>query len=57
MLLRDQSTPEDQTVADNKSQRVPDWAPIVLWLAAGVTVAWIGVVSWATLDVLTRLLA
>jgi hypothetical protein len=57
MLLRDQSTPEDQTVADNKSQRVPDWAPIVLWLAAGVTVAWIGVVSWATLDALTRLLA
>ena len=57
MLLRDQSTPEDETVADNKSQRAPDWAPIVLWLAAGVTVAWIGVVSWATLHALTRLLA
>jgi hypothetical protein len=57
MMFRDESMREDQIVAESTGRHVPDWAPIVLWVAAGVTVAWIGVVSWITLHALTRLFA
>jgi hypothetical protein len=55
MVLRSK---EATSPADAKSRwHVPDWTSVVLWAAAGVTIAWIGALSWAALYGLLRLFA
>lgn len=61
MTLQVQSAPESQTASvdatKDGSRRAPDWTAVVLWVAAGVTAVWIGILSWATLYAVSRLFA
>jgi hypothetical protein len=61
MALLDQTAPERQisnTITVQKgNRRGLEWPFVVLWAAAGVTLVWIGVVSWAALYALSRLFA
>jgi hypothetical protein len=57
----DQAAPESRAAetaaAAGAGRRIADWTFVLLWVAAGVTVVWIGLLSWATLYSLSRLFA
>ncbi|MDF3812592.1 MULTISPECIES: hypothetical protein [Rhodopseudomonas] len=57
MTLFSESTTEvaKTDVAIERSRR--DWAPVVLAVAAGITVAWIGLISWLSLAAVLHLFA
>jgi hypothetical protein len=61
MMHGDQAAPESRVTetaaAAGVGRRIADWTSVLLWVAAGVTVVWIGFLSWVTLYSLSRLFA
>lgn len=50
------SVPASGEAAKRSGRRFPDWTVLVLVLGSGVTVAWIGLLSWAVLRALGTVL-